>query len=213
MPTETTRRKALTTKDKLWTDHTGLSIPVTRISAIERLQERHAHTLLAKAQRLEADIVAFKAEVAKLHGEVVAAHESREGVEVRKTKGNMLWYSFDRGIKVEADVQERIEFDSITIAQAREKLDQFLANAVKSDVEFVIELVTSAFSTTNGKLDAKKVMGLLGYKHKIKSALFQEAMALIEKSIKRTGSKMYFSVGERQEDGSYNRVNLNFSAA
>lgn len=207
-------RKALTTKDKIWTDHTGLAIPVTRISATERLQEKHAHTLLAEAQALEARIVAFKERVAKLHGEVVAAHEAKEGVELKKkTKGNMQWFSFDRGIKVEADVQERIEFDSITIAQAREKLDEFLSNAVKSDVEFVIELVTSAFSTTNGKLDAKKVMGLLGYKHKIKAQLFLEAMALIEKSITRTGSKMYFSVGERQEDGSYSRVNLNFSAA
>ncbi len=57
-------RKALTTKDKVWTDHTGLAIPVTRISATERLQEKHAHTLLAEAQALEARIAAFKEHVA-----------------------------------------------------------------------------------------------------------------------------------------------------
>lgn len=207
------KHKQNTSKDKLWKDHTGLPIPYTRTSAVERLQERHSHTLLAEAKRLEAQIAAFKEKVAKLHGEVVAAHEAKEGVELKKTKGNMHWYSFDRSVKVEADVQERIEFDDITIAQAREKLNAFLDQSVKSDVEFVVELVTSAFNTTNGKLDAKKVMALLGYKHKIKAALFQEAMVLIEKSLKRTGSKMYFRVGEQQEDGSYSNVNLNFSAA
>lgn len=206
-------RKAYTSKDKLWTDHTGLPIPYTRTSGIERLQERHAHSLLAEAKKLEAAISAFKEKVAKLHGEVVAAHEAKEGVNLKKSKGNMQWYDFAREVKVEADVQERIEFDGITIAAAREKLNAFLDQSVKSDVEFVVELVTSAFNTTNGKLDAKKVMALLGYKHKIKAVLFQEAMTLIEKSIKRTGSKMYFRVGERQEDGSYSNVNLNFSAA
>lgn len=209
----TMERKAYTSKDKLWTDHTGLPIPYTRTSAVERLQERHAATLLNEAKKLEAQIAAFKEKVAKLHTEVVAAHEAKEGVELKKTKGNMQWYNFDRSIKVEADVQERIEFDDITIAMAREKLNAFLDQSVKSDVEFVVELVTSAFNTTNGKLDAKKVMALLGYKHKIKAALFQEAMSLIEKSIKRTGSKMYFRVGEQQDDGSYSNVNLNFSAA
>ncbi len=206
-------RKPLTAKDKQWTDHSGISIPYTRTTAVERLQERHAHTLLAEARKLEEQIAAFKEKVAKLHGEVVAAHEAKEGVELKKGKGNMQWHSFDRGIRVEADVQERIEFDDITIAMAREKLNAFLDQSVKSDVEFVVELVTSAFNTTNGKLDAKKVMALLGYKHKIKAQLFQEAMALIEKSIKRTGSKVYFRIGERQEDNSYGNVNLNFSAA
>lgn len=206
-------RKPYTAKDKLWTDHAGVQIPYTRTTALERLQERNAHILLAEARKLEAQIAAFKERVAQLHGQVVAAHEAKEGVELKKTKGNMQWYNFDRTVRVEADVQERIEFDDITIAIAREKLNAFLDQSVKSDVEFVVELVTSAFNTTNGKLDAKKVMALLGYKHKIKAALFQEAMALIEKSIKRTGSKMYFRVGERQEDNSYSNVNLNFSAA
>lgn len=206
-------RKPYTSADKMWTDHTGVQIPYTRTSAVERLQERLAPRLLAKAKKLEADIAAFREEVSQLHASVVTAHEEKEGVQVKRTKGNMVWYNFDRSIKVEADVQERIEFDAITIAQARETLDTFLTNAVKSDVEFVVDLVTSAFSTTNGQLDAKKVMGLLRYKSKIKAQLFQDAMELIEKSITRTTSKVYFSIAERDEAGSYSRVNLNFSAA
>lgn len=212
MPNETNMPTPYTSKDKVWKDHTGLPVPYTRTTALERLQERNANTLLKDALRLNAQLIAFKDKVAKLHQAVVAAHEKREGVEVKR-KGNMMWYNFDRSIRVEADVQERIEFESITISQAREKLNEFLAGAVRSDVEFVTELITSAFSTTNGKLDAKKVMSLLGFRHKIKAQLFQDAMNLIQKSITRTDSRVYFRIAVRQEDGSYESVNLNFSAA
>lgn len=206
-------RKALTTKDKIWTDHTGLAIPYTRTSGVERLQERHAATLLAEAQKLEAQIVQMKERVVKLHDEVVAAHEKKEGVSLKESKGNMLWYNFDRSIKVEAKVQYNIKFDDITIAIAREKLDQYLAEAINSGDEFVLELVTGAFATTKGQLDPKRVLSLLPFRSKIKAALFQDALDLIEKSIRRIRGKVYFSIGELQEDGSYSSVNLNFSAA
>ena len=79
-------------------------------------------------------------------------------------------------------------------------------------MEFVKDLVTDAFSTSKGKLDAKKVMSLLKYRNKIKDYQFQEALNLIETSIRKPDSKTYFRVWERREDGSYGIVDLNFSS-
>ena len=206
-----TTPKRHTAKDETWIDANGVAIPYKRTDTVERTRERNAHRLYADASKLAEHIAEFKKLFVKCHSEVVDASDKKNGSDVKKTKGNKDWFSFDRGIKIEADIQERIEFDDLTISAAREKLDAFLKDAVKSEVEFVSELITSAFSTSNGKLDAKKVMGLLGFRHKIKAAMFQEAMELIEKSILRTGSKQYFRISVRQEDGSYEAVNLNFS--
>jgi hypothetical protein len=204
--------KQQTSKDKTWTDAKGDPIPYNRTTAIERLQERNAHTLLNAAQKAEAALKALKDLVQDKHGEVLAALEKSTGVSLKKSKGNKQWYSFDRSILVEADAQERIEFDGLLITAAREKLHSYLTSKLTSDDEFLVEMVTKAFETTNGKLDSKRVMHLVSYKSKVKAALFQEAITLIEKSIRRTNAKMYFRVSVRQEDGSYEAVQLNFSA-
>lgn len=201
-----------TPKDKVWKDAKGDPIPYTRTTALERLQERNAHKLLAEALRVEKALLSLKELVLEKHGEVIAAHEKAAGVDLKKTKGNKVWHSFDRSIQVEADNQERIEFDGLLITSARELLHEYLSEKLSSDDEFLVEMVTKAFETTNGKLDSKRVMHLVSYKHKVKAAKFQEAVALIEKSIRRTNAKMYFRVSVRQEDGSYKAVQLNFSA-
>lgn len=201
-----------TPKDKVWKDAKGDPIPYNRTTALERLQERNAHKLLSEAQRVEKALLALKELVLDKHGEVLAAHEKAAGVDLKKTKGNKVWHSFDRSIQVEADNQERIEFDGLLITSARELLHEYLSEKLSSDDEFLVEMVTKAFETTNGKLDSKRVMHLVSYKHKVKAHKFQEAVALIEKSIRRTNAKMYFRISVRQEDGSYKAVQLNFSA-
>lgn len=201
-----------TPKDKVWKDAKGDPVPYNRTTALERLQERNAHKLLAEAQRVEKALLALKELVQDKHGEVIAAHEKNSGVQLKKSKGNKVWHSFDRSIQVEADAQERIEFDGLLITSARELLHEYLSEKLSSDDEFLVEMVTKAFETTNGKLDSKRVMHLVSYKHKVKAAKFQQAVALIEKSIRRTNAKMYFRISVRQEDGSYKAVQLNFSA-
>jgi hypothetical protein len=127
-------------------------------------------------------------------------------------KGNYTWFNFDRSVKIEVSVNERIEFDDLTIKACKEKLDEFLSENVTSKHEMIKQIVTDAFSTTRGKLDAKKVMSLLRYKDKVKDALFLESMELLEKSIRRPDSKTYYRISERMEDGGYRVIDLNFSS-
>ena len=73
-------------------------------------------------------------------------------------------------------------------------------------------MVLDAFETSRGKLDARKVFGLIRYKSKINNVLFQAAVKLLEQSIRRPESRTYFRVWTKDENGKYNNINLNFSS-
>lgn len=198
-------------KDKNWKDETGRSIPVDYISPGNRLKERHAATLLKQAWLINQKLAEFKKTTQKLCAEVYA--KMAEELKVKPdAKGNYTWFSFDRSVKIEVSISDRIEFDDLTITACKEKLDEFLNQSLDSKQEFVKDLVSDAFATSRGKLDAKKVMSILKYRQKITHPLFQDALNLLESSIRRPSSRVYFRIWERQADGSYQLIDLNFSS-
>lgn len=197
-------------KDKAWKDETGQDVPVEYVTFGNRLKERHVAVLLKESKAINKRLVAFKKTAEKLANEVFA--KMLEEYKAKPdTKGNYTFFSFDRSVKVEVSVSDRIEFDDIAITACKEKLDEFLKQNLDAKMAFVKELVTDAFSTSRGKLDTKKVMSLLKYRSKIKDTLFEEALNLLESSIRRPSSKTYFRIFERQDDNSYKNIDLNFS--
>ena len=200
-----------TSKDKTWYDEAGTAIPYARTTALERKKEVVAKQLLSRATSLNQKLVAFKAEIQKLCDEVYMKAVEELAVS-EKNKGNFTWYNFDRSIKIEISISERIDFDDLTIQACKEKLDEFISSNIESKIEFVRELVNDAFTTQKGKLDSKKVMGLLKYRSKIRQSTFQEALDLLEQSIRRPSSKTYFRVWERDKNGEYQNIDLNFSS-
>ncbi|HPX60044.1 MAG TPA: DUF3164 family protein, partial [Bacteroidales bacterium] len=69
-----------------------------------------------------------------------------------------------------------------------------------------------AFSTSRGKLDTKKVLGLLKYESKIKDEKFQKAMGFLKESIRNVGSKNYYRISVKDDDGSWQPIRLDFSS-
>ncbi len=198
-------------KDEKWINESGESVPVKYIGAGDRLKEKHAAILLKEAKFASEKLQGFKTQMSKLCDEVYA--KMAEEFKIKAvSKGNYSWFNFDRSIKIEVSISERIDFDDIAIKACKEKLDEFLNTNLSTKQEFVKELVTDAFSTTRGKLDAKKVMSLLKYRTKITDTIFQDALNLLEGSIRRPDSKKYFRIWEREEDGSYKLIDLNFSS-
>ncbi|HSW64955.1 MAG TPA: DUF3164 family protein [Dissulfurispiraceae bacterium] len=200
---------------KVWKDEKGFEIPASRITGIEKLKERKATQLLREAQRLHEALTTYKRTVAAACAEVYAAAMEYAGVQNKEAKGNFTWYNFDRSIKIEASVNERIDFDDGLIAAAKDKFYEFLSNNTTGVDEMVRSLIMDAFSTTRGRLDAKRVMGLVRYRERINKKrfpLFHEAVDLIEQSIRRPESRTYFRVWERRADGEYDAIDLNISS-
>lgn len=200
-------------KDKIWKDESGQNVPVDYVSPSARLRERHAATIEREALRISGILESFKNKVSTLCEEVFQKTIAELGADPESSKGNFTWYNFDRSIKIEVSIKERIDFDDITITACKSKLDEFLDQNLDSKQEFIKEMVTDAFSTSRGQLDARKVLSLMRYRTKIKHPLFQEAMDLLSESIRRPDMKKYFRIWTRDiATGEYEAINLNFSA-
>jgi len=198
------------TNQESWKDETGTLCPIKFVKGLARLKERSAATLLNNAKKINEDLIAYKKQMKKLCDEVY--NKAMKEMEVEKQKGNFTFYNFDSSIKIEVSISDRIDFDALLIEGCKSKLDEYLDSKLESNEEFLKNLVMDAFSTTKGKLDSKKVLSLVKYRSKIKHHLFQEALNLLEESIRRPDSKTYYRIWERNVNGEYNVIDLNFSS-
>jgi hypothetical protein len=197
--------------EKLWTDEKGQQIPVTRIDSLEKFQEKAAGRIWANAINLNDQLQELKAMFQELSEEVYQRTMERHKIK-KPGKGNFTFFNFDRSIKVEVNINENIVFEDALIIACQSKLNEFLDAELSDKQDYFRSLINDAFSKQRGGLDAKKVLGLLKHRTKIKAALFQEALDLLEQSIRRPNSKTYYRVSERMEDGGYKVVDLNFSS-
>jgi hypothetical protein len=202
-----------TKKDKMWLDAKGFPIPLTRVSKRERFQEQAAASILKNAEKLTKELRELKDTCIKACEEAYSLAMTENKVDEEKTaKGNFTFYTFDRSVRIERSISDRIDFDSAGIDAAKILFDQFLNGKLEGTDEMVRELVMHAFNSKKGKLDAKKVLSLLSFRSKIKADLFQQACACIEKAIINPDSAVYYRIAQRQEDNSYKYLELNFSS-
>ena len=199
------------TKTKFWTDEKGIQIPYNRVTKQERFKERKAKSTLKKALAINNTLAKFKQDLRLTCQEVFDQYQDSIGAKKNK-KGNFVWYNFDRSIRIDCNVNERIEFDDLGINACKSKLDEFLSQEISAQSSIVKQLVLDAFSSQKGRLDTRKVMSLLAYKSKIDHPLFQEAMELLQDSIRRPSSRTYFRVWIKDENGKYQNIDLNFSS-
>jgi hypothetical protein len=203
---------------KVWKDESGLVIPAKRITQAEKLKEATCDKLLKKALRIQVLLVGFKEEISIEADKVFTAVMEENGGTLRENwKGNFTVYNFDRSIKIEVSMQDQIRFDDALIEVAKQHFDTFLQSAAGSAAvdEMIRDMITDAFNTSRGRLDTRKVLGLISYRQRIpkgKYPHFHMALDAIEKGTTRTFSKKYHRISVRGEDGKYEAVDLNFSS-
>lgn len=196
--------------EKIWKNEAGESVPYNRTTTYERAAERVTAILARKAVAINQVLSDFKQTIQFEAGELYEAFlKENNGV---AGKGNKVFYNFDRSVKIEVSVNETISFDENTIGLAKSKLDEFLTKNTHGIDAVIKELVLSAFETSKGRLDAKKVLSLKRHESRINDKLFSEAVGLIDKAIRRTDSKTYFRVWIKDDNGAYQNIDLNFSS-
>lgn len=200
---------------KEWIDHNGINIPVNRITKIEKEREAAASKIAKKAQAISLMLSELKDEMKDATQYFLSLVVDQEGLDRAKSrKGNLTWYNFDRSIRVECDIDDRITFDDMMIMAAKEKFDMFLRENTSSVTEIIRSLVMDAFSVSKGKLDAKKLTALAGYRVRIskeEAPLFHEALDLIDKGTIKSGTASYYKVSIRQDDGKYKAIPLSIT--
>lgn len=194
---------------KVWIDHNGQNVPVQYVPDHDKKKERIAQKYLKKAIDLNMRLEQLKQEAFADLDRFYEDMLRENNLSAEDRKGNFTLTSFDKSIKIEVKVQDRIEFDDrITLAQL--KINEFLQEKTKDSDLDLIEIVNNAFQTNKGRLDTKRVLSLFGYK--IKHPLWLEAMELLKQSIDRNNSKRYLSISERNENGVYVQIQLNFAS-
>lgn len=193
---------------KKWINHLGQEVPTAYVPTIDKKKDRMARKYLKKAKAISEKLAKFKSEIEEeadaLYDEMLEDAKVRTG-----KKGNFTISSFDKEIKIEADIQERIEFsDNIKLAQA--KFDEFINIKTKDADADLIEMINHAFKTSKGRLDTKRVLSLFSYK--INHKVWKEGIELLKQSIDRNISKRYIRIQEKDQHGDYQNIQLNFSA-
>jgi Protein of unknown function (DUF3164) len=201
------------TTEAFWTDEKGIQIPFNRTTKLERAKEKSAIKLAGMALKIQEGLLEFKKQCIEACEKAYQA-DLKEGK--APSKGGYTLFNFDKSIKVERSLNENITFDENLIGAAKEKFDEFLQAGTEGVDEMVRALIMDAFSSNKkGKLDSKKIMGLLSYKERIsekKYPHYHEAIKLIEQSIRRPDSRIYYRIWIKDETNAYKQVDLNFSS-
>lgn len=197
---------------KKWIDEGGLEIPENRVTKTEKLRERRASQLAKEARKVHAGLVALQKMFEEYSEEVYLATMAENGVNINDRKGNFTWYSFDRTVRIEVSIQEYIDFDNLLISAAKQLFDEFLNENTEGIDEWLQSQIISAFSTSSGRLDTKKVMNIIRERKRLPPTKYpkvHKAVDLIEKSIQKNRSKTYHRIAIRNSQGQYDNIPLN----
>lgn len=207
--------KIYNTTDSFWIDESGVSIPFSRVTDLEKLKEKSAFKILKDAQKINKQLFDFKKMLIEQCEKTFKA-DLAAGKVAEDGKGNYTLYSFDRSVKISLKITEPITFDENILGAAKEKLEAFLKVGTNGVDEMIKEMILQAFSSDKKtKQDANAILSLKKYKERInqlKYPEFHEAMDLIDQAIRKPQSKKYYQIWLRDDQGEYELVDLNLSS-
>lgn len=193
---------------KQWIDLNGNEVPAQYVPKIDKDRERITLKHLKRAKKLSEQLERFKEE---LLADCDAVYEKMlaDNNVPGNSKGGFSISTFDRDAKIEISVQERIEFDDL-ISVAHEKIKLYLEEKTQGVDHDLQQIINQAFETRKARMDVKRILGL--FRLKINHPTWMEAMELIKQSINRNNSKRYARVWEKDKNGEYRNIELNFSS-
>lgn len=193
---------------KTWLDHRGNEVPRDYVPKFDRYNEIQVSKIFNAAIKLNEQIARFKAMSYEIADALYAEMLRNANIAHSDRKGNYTLTSFDKSIRIEVNVNELIEFDeNINLAQM--KLQEFIENKTKGVDIDIVALINQAFTTRKGRLDKARIFGLFSLN--ITHPLWQESMELIRKSINRNSTVRYMEISEKDENGRYIPIRLNFA--
>ena len=188
----------------------GHLVPENKIKEIDLLRDEVVATLVGGAQMLQKVMREFKEQA---HADIAAFLElSLEKYEVTwgGQKGNLTLYSFDGQYKVTRQISASIRFDE-RLQAAKALIDECISDWSEGSNDNIRLLINDAFQVDReGKNSTNRVLGLR--RLEIQDDKWLKAMDAISDSIIVTDSKTYIRFYERDEQGGYKPISLDFAA-
>lgn len=203
---------ATSAKTQTLKDHNGYDIPVGSIKSLDLMKHKVANKLAASFKKEQKQLLALKElafkEADKVYSEQLRTYEF-DGKETAAMKGNFTFFSYDKSLKIEVQIGQKLEFDD-KINIAKSMIDDYLNELVKGQNSDVVIIINNAFVTSSGKLDHRKILNL--FTLKIKNDKWLKAMEILKDSITSNTTKRYIKVWQRDTQGEYQIINVQFSA-
>lgn len=190
-------------------DAKGRLIPESQIKAIDIERSDLVACLILQAKQQQQSLRAFKSLV---FGDIAAFVQlSAEQYEVSMggSKGNLTLFSFDGKYKVVRQCQDSIRFDE-RLQAAKALIDECIQSWSVDSNDNLKALINDAFQVDKeGQISTGRVLGLR--RLNISDEKWQQAMQAISDSIIVVDSKNYVRFYERDEDGKYQPISLDFA--
>ena len=190
-------------------DAKGRLIPETHIKPIELERDDLTQALIANAKILQAQMQEFKRQAFNDVTAFVQLSAEQYDIKIGGNKGNITLLSFDGKYKVVRQIQDSIRFDE-RLSAAKALIDECIQSWSEGSSDNIKILVNDAFQVDKeGKISVSRVLGLR--RHAIEDARWQKAMQAISDSIIVTDSKNYIRFYERDSEGKYQAISLDFA--
>lgn len=190
-------------------DAKGRLVPEANIAPIDIERSDLVEALIGGAQTLQKQMREFKASAFADVAAFVELSAEQYGVKLGGHKGNVTLHSFDGKYKVVRQSQDSIRFDE-RLQAAKALIDECIQSWAEGSNDNLKALIMDAFQVDKeGKISTGRVLGLR--RLNIVDDKWQQAMRAISDSIIITDSKNYVRFYERDENGKYQPISLDFA--
>lgn len=187
----------------------GHLIPMTKVSDLDKARDDVVKGTAFMAETLRDGMVDIKKTMTDDMQAFIDLSAEQYDVKLGGEKGNVTLYSYDGQYKVQRAIAENIQFGEQLLA-AKALIDECLREWTDGGNDNVKALIDHAFQVDKqGKISTGRILGLR--RLDITDERWLRAMEAISDSIQVVDSKAYIRVYERDEDGEYQPIVLDFA--
>ena len=190
-------------------DAKGNLVPLANIKEIDLLRDELVMEIVGKAQTVQQQMAAFKADSMADIAAFVQLSADRYDVALGGKKGNVTLHSFDGSYRVNLSMQDTLVFDEGLLA-AKALIDECINEWTEGSRSELKTLINAAFQVDKeGNISTARVLGLR--RLKIKDEKWQRAMEALSDSLQVHTSKQFVRVYKRDDAGEYQLVSLDIA--
>jgi hypothetical protein len=187
----------------------GSLIPIAKVKPVDKLRDEVVKDMVAIAIETRAQMRTAKAQLFDSFNDFVALSAQEYDVQLGGKKGNTTLMSYDGKLKIQLAVSENIVFDE-RLQVAKSLIDECLTDWTQDSNDNIKALINQAFQVDKeGNISTGRVLALRSLD--INDEKWDKAMDAISDAIQVTDTKEYIRFYERDDDGAYHQISLDFS--
>lgn len=187
----------------------GHLVPIEGIKEIDLERDKFVKDVISQARDVHGMLDQFKKSLAGDMQAFLELSAEKYGVDLGGARGNLSLTSFDGRFRVLRSVSEQLNFDE-RLQAAKALIDECLREWTKDAGTEIRAIVEQAFQVDKkGRINTKRILSLRSLR--IDHPTWKRAMEAISDAITVVGSCTYYRVYERDDEGNYNQVILDFS--